>query len=688
MCDLKKAGAFKYSLDPTTQPTCLAFKVHGGPKVYFLPFEMINSQWHELPQDIRVTWSNLIKYRFEFSAHNAFFEKCIYTNILVHRYGWPEIPLTLYRCTAAKAAACALPRALEGAGHAMRLSTQKDKNGYVAMMATCKPTKKWKAWHDLKEKVAQGKRINEKTKKRVGELEPKVFLEPEDDPQVWQTLYRYCQIDVLTEEKLDDALPDLIPEEQEIWHLNQTLNWRGLRIDIPTTHKVVDMIETDSKEKLEELDILTMGLIVKGGATKAILEFMAFDGIVLPNLRAKTVDDAIKEVTGDMKRLLELRKALSMTSTRKYQTFLARANPDHRVRDILLYHGASTGRDTGTGIQPHNFPKGVIKVPDGDPYCIVNDVIEWDHEMLRILYGDSLPLVFSAILRNMIMASDGYELFVADYAKIEVAVIWWLAGNEAGLRILREGRDPYIYQAASNLGKTYEEVDEAVKAKEAWALDARQLGKAQILGCGFGMGWQKFMSTAWDFYRLKLSEEQSLAAVTNYREANAAVPLLWKDYEKHAIAAVENPGVVTEVAQVKFRVSANFLWVKLPSGRKLAYRDPELTMRETDYGPRKSLAFYAVNSKTKKWGLEFTWGGTLTENIVQAVARDLMMTAIVRLEKAGYRALLTVHDEALCEAKKGVGDLEEFKRIMCEKPPWAEGLPLAASGWCADRYRK
>lgn len=635
-------------------------------------------------------WKAWIVQGHEFSAHNAFFEFCIYTNILVKRYGWPSIPFRQFRCTAAKAAACALPRNLEGAGAAMRLSTQKDKRGYVAMMATCKPTKQWNAWTKARAEIKAGKKVGPKKIALANQKEPPVFLEPEANPGVWETLYTYCMIDVQTEELLDIALPDLIPNEQEIWFLNQQLNWRGVRIDIPLVKKIVGILEIESKKKLEELDDLTIGLVTKPGARRSILEFLALDGIELPDIRAKTVEDAIQKggLSPDMNRLLEIRQALSKTSTKKYQAFLDRAGTDDRVRDILLYHGASTGRDTGTGIQVHNFPRGAIRVDYSRPYAHVENVVQHDSEMLKLFYGeDALPVLFSSILRNMIIPSEGKELFVADFSKIEVAVLWWITGNEPGLKILRAGLDPYIYMAASNTGKSYKDVERAVERGEKWAIDARQLGKAQVLGCGFGMGWENFMGTAFDQYRLKLNEEQSREAVRLYRTQNEAVPIAWKNYERAAIEAVESGSRVT-ISGCRFHCEKGFLWITLPSDRRLAYREPETLWRETEYGPQKTLQFQAVNSKTKAWGPERTWGGKITENIVQAIARDLMMPAMVRLEKAKYPALLMVHDEGLCERKIGKGSSEEFTRIMCQSPGWAMGLPIEAKGWVGPRYRK
>ena len=800
-----------------------------------------------------------------------------------------------------------------------------------------------------------------------------MFLEYAHNPATWETLYTYCKIDVKTEELLDTTLPDLNASEQEIWFLNQKLNWRGLRIDIPTVTKIVAIMELESKAKLEELDTLTMGLVTKPGARKSILEFLALDDIILPDIRAKTVEDALRGggLTEDMRRLLEIRKALSKTSTKKYQSFIARAGLDDRVRDILLYHGASTGRDTGTGIQPHNFPRGAIKVSKERPYAAIENVIECDADMLRLLYGESLAILFSSILRNMILPSEGCELFVADFSKIEVAVLWWVADNKPGLLILNSGLDPYKYMAAANTSRAYEEI-----ADEG---DERQLGKAQVLGCiaegtsiftlkgvkpierlikrdkiwdgqnfvkhgglvrkglkpviriasrniiathdhwvkqsnvwrsvgeialskgmrprqsgrylrdgrllerrlksgrnavsyvaayvelkkqlesidygwvkqnsvlravnllipenpspvelatllvtqglesvgklvsitskkdarggmiktlrgmevaefeyplspveslwntllhltgltsggshwtelittgtmspeiyesrlseltteikatfdiqkvgylnqfqagnciahncGFGMGWRKFQKTAYDQYRLKLTAVQSRAAVATYREANEAVPELWKNYEQAAIIAIED-GVTTRAGKCKFFTKDNFLWIELPSGRRLAYREPQISWRIREYEvtetdddgepildkngdeitrteytrPQKTVEFMAVNSKTKKWSLERTWGGTLTENIVQAIARDLMMQASVRLERAGYRMLLSVHDEALTEREVGEGDVKQFEEIMCRRPAWADSsLPIQAKAWTGPRYRK
>lgn len=730
--NLKKSGAYKYSLDPSTRPTCLAFKTSHESTVHFLDYYEIGKPFKKLEPDFKYFWVNLILGDYLFCAHNVFFDRCIYQNILVKRLGWPKIPGRQFRCTAAKAAAASLPRNLQGAGEALQLSTQKDKRGHAAVMATCQPTRAYNDWMKMYIAVSEREKLNggmgkKWTVKQQKWLDinrliylqpPPKFRTPKTDPEIFKTLYEYCKIDVQAEELLDESLPDLIPGEQQIWFYNQILNWRGLKIDIPTSKKIVGIMEVETTKRKGELDELTAGLVNKPGAIKSILEFLELEGVKLGNLRKQTVEDELTGFTLEdrPRRLLELRKALSLTSTKKYKSFLDRACDDNRVRDILLYNGAHTGRDTGVGINPHNFPKGLLKIDKRNPYETVELVIENNHQWLKLLYGETLPIVFSSILRNMIIPDMGHEIFVADFSKIEVAVLWWLAGNEAGLDILRSGKDPYIYQAAANTGKTYEEIERAYKNGEQWAIDARQLGKAQILGCGFGMGAPKFQTTALDMYRVKLSDKQSKEAVVSYREANEEVPALWKAYERAAIDAVKT-GRTIEVGKCKFIYDrkklygrARILWVELPSGRRMSYVNPQIAWRVRQYEervtkivkgkevtriivkttqPMETLEYWGVNPKTKKWDLMRTWGGTLAENITQATARDLMMPAMVRLEKIGFKGLIMIHDEGVCEAPIAEQrSVDSFVEELCRAPQWACGLPINANGWKGPRYMK
>lgn len=697
--NLKLEGAYKYSLDPSTQATCLAIKERGGP-VVLLRFREINQPWRKLPIEFRKQWRCYIDEGCLFCAHNAFFERCIYENVLVARLGWPSIPFRQYRCTAAKAAACALPRNLEGAGESLRLRIQKDKRGYAAMMATCKPTKRWNQYWKCKDDIARGVRVTEKRKKlaRVDGPEPPAFLEYDEAPDVWNTLYEYCKIDAASEEELDLALPDLIPFEQEVWHLNQTINWRGLRCDLPTVEKIIGIMDSEGKLKKKQLEKITLGLITKPRAIKKILEFLAFEGVELPNLQKKTIEDALNGfgLSDDMRTLLEVTQALSLASVKKYKSFKHRSDPGGWIRDIVLYHAASTGRDGGTGINPYNFPRGLIPVRKGRPYAMVDNVASLPHDTLSLLYGDKLPLVFSAILRSMIIPAEGCKLAAADLSQVEVIVLWWLADNEPGLAIIRAGLDVYVDQASANTGIPYAEIP-----KEG---DMRQLGKAQILGCGFRMSWKKFKDTAYSMYRLKLTSRQSVEAVKNYRTKHVAVTELWDAYESGAVMAVQNSGRAVLAGKCRFIFEKEFLTIQLPSGRKLYYREPEIVMKTITYTsleegqngedvevertskPKPTIQFLGLDKSKKRLQTEFLHGGIITENIVQAVARDCMMVSLLELEKREYRVRLSVYDEAVVDREEV--DLKEIIEVMTTTPKWAPGMPLKAAGWEGPRYRK
>jgi DNA polymerase len=687
--NLKKTGAYEYSLDPSTISTCLAFKTHGNPKVHLFKFHQMQRPYKLHAPDFQVWWKKKIKEGYLFSAHNAFFEQCIYNNVLVKRFGWPEIPPHLWRCTAAKAAAVAIPRNLAGAGEVMRLSVQKDPAGYQAMMATCKPTRAFNAYQKLKLK----KYKNERDLAKLAEPPPPEFLTPEAAPEVFNVLYKYCKIDVVTEELLDDSLPDLIPDEQEMWLLDQKINFRGTRVDMPLVNKISDLMAKEQKVMEKELDVLTMGLVSSGKARMQIMDFLSLEGIEIPDLKAKTVDDFLEngKVTGDAKKLLLLRKKLAKASTAKYQAFKNRAASDGRVRDMLLYHGASTGRWGGAGVQPQNFPRGTVK----DIYEAIHQINTCeDVRDLKMLYGENLMPLFASVLRGMFIASDGHELFVQDWNAIETRVLWWLAGHKKGLDIFREGRDPYwemarkIFKFDKNL--RYDETD---LEHSNW----RQVGKAAVLGCGYQMGWRKFITSAWDVYRAYVTPEIAKIAVSAYRELHSSVKQLWDDYQLAAINAIQNKGAVYPVGLVKFFYKNNFLWVELPSGRRLAYNRPSVMWEkveiknddgvvENSFDAQK-IKFWGI-WKGKNWVLESTYGGKLCENIVQAVSRDLLRDAIKRSEKSNYLTCFHSHDELVVEAPKGKRKSEDFQKVMETLPKWATGLPLKAGGWVGERYRK
>lgn len=721
--NLKQVGAYEYSMCKSTIASCFCVKEHGQ-KPMLLRFAHMQQPWEKIPERFRIQWLKWIAGPYLFSAHNAFFEQCIYKNVLVKRFGWPVVPPEKWRCTAAKAAALAIPRNLAGAGAVMNLRVQKDYEGHRIMLKLCKPTSRFVAWQKNYDKYLS--RGQHDLIEQLMEDKPDEFWSPDTAPEDYLKQDKYCVDDVLTEELLDDALPDLNEFEQKLWYLDQKINFRGVAVDMAAVKKISAIMAAESKTMNRELDVLTMGLVSSGNARNQILDFLELEGIELPDLKAKTVDDFLKEgkVTGDAKKLLEIRRALSKASTAKYKKFLGCAASDGRVRDLFLYHGASTGRWGGKNVQPQNCPRGVIKDIEEAIEHIKNESVD----DLKLLYGANLMPLFSSVLRGMFVATKGKTLFVEDLSAIELRVLWWLAGHKKGLDLIRTGQDPYKHRAASIFGKLVIQI-----ADDG---DERQTGKAAELGCGYQMGWKKFITAAWDVYRVRVGAELAKKAVQSYREDNWPVVDLWDIYNNCAIFATENPGKVYRGGRCRFFVKNSFLFIELPSGRRLAYKDPSVYLGTTwvmtnddtedtiycttvkdaqeclDLGYKKKsefqskrLKYFAINHKAKKadceipkWARETTYGGKLAENITQAVARDVLAEAIIVAEEKGFDVLMHSHDEMVSEAehekftiaidKKGKQYCPEYREILETPPHWAPDLPLKASGWSGPRYKK
>lgn len=382
-------------------------------------------------------------------------------------------------------------------------------------------------------------------------------------------------------------------------------------------------------------------------------------------------------MTPKARRGLELMQALGKSSTAKYETMQAWLCEDNRVHGGILYHGASTGRWTGKGVQPHNFPKGTIKSFDMEEAWLI--LKEGTREEIQIVYG-SVMNALSAALRGAIVPSPGHELFVADYAAIEARVLLWLAGDEGALDIFRRGDDIYLDMASSIYGYACNKKDHGSE---------RQLGKVAILGLGYQMGASKFVDTALT-YGITLTDDFARVVVDTYRSKYWRVKQMWTDQEEAAIKAVHHPYTEVHCGLITWFSEPGFLYGELPSGRYLAYPNPEVRMRTMPWGGvKEALTYMGIDTYTRQWKRQVTYGGMIVENITQAVARDLMAQAMLRCEQSGtYQTLMSVHDELIAQAPIGVGDVHEFEALMAECPPWAEGCPVTAEGWKGARYRK
>lgn len=683
--DLKSVGPWVYAEHAETDVLCMALKSGSHPAKIWFPDRYRGLTSVNSIEDQEV--ARLVESADEVEAHNAEFEMAIWKNIMAPRYGWPVIPNHKWRCSAAMASACALPRSLEKAVEALGLPVKKDMDGRRLMLRMCRPG-------------------NAKT----GE-NPDLYWN--EDPEDLERVFRYCMQDVETAFALSASLPSLNPTEQRVWVLNQKINERGIFVDNQTVKRMIRVMEAHETEIMGEMAELTDGWIQSVRQTKALADFCG-----LKDVRAETVADALDDpdLSPRVRRLLEIRKSLSKSSTAKYRKMMERTCLDGRLRGELMYHGASTGRFSGRGVQVQNLPRE--SVPPEYVNMAVRLVKSKDRTWIMNLFGD--PMHFAKqLLRPMIIAAPGYDLIAGDYSQIEARVVCWLGDEKEATGLFREGKDIYCDLAS----KIYER--EITKADQA----ERQIGKIAILALGFGMGPLKFLDVCSSQAKTKISMKFAREVVKKYRDAYPGIKAFWRCAEEAALLSVRTHKT-QRCGLVAWSMEGDFLKCTLPSGRKLSYPYPQIEKRhswifpcENEEGEHISLMVIAVNGITAwsearksaeksgiriigqptegekdtltfksvvagKWVRDSTFGGKLVENITQAVARDVMVEGMLRVEEAGYPVILSVHDEIVSEIPQGFGSLDEYLAIMSKTPRWAIGLPVSAEGWRGERYRK
>ena len=660
--DLATIGQHIYATHPSTEVICLGWKVIGEKKAQVLTMPQLYA--HDGTKEFLYA----VKHAEHFVAHNAAFEQAIWNKCLVPttKVG-ALLPLTTpdkWICTLSYCSILNLPRGLEKAAVALKMNAKKDVEGRRLLLQMCKPRRP----------------INDIAK----------WIEWVETDEALKRLYKYCEQDLWAEEELYLRLNKYKPfteSERALWILDQRINQRGFQIDQKLVARVLSMIKLQESRLHKELQLHTFGWVKTPKQVKNFRAFLEDQGFYIPNLQAKTVDQALKDIDHNPKnenviRVLKIRQELGKSSTSKYEAFKNRCDEDDgRIRDNLLFHGASTGRWSGVGVQPQNFPRGTIKINQD----VLKDIMTCDLDELRMLYGNPSEL-FSSALRSVITASDGKELFCADFSSIEARVLLWVAGDTNGLKEYEAGLDTYLTMAGTIYQMNWK-IIEAEYLKEGYS-EKRQIGKKVILACGYQMGLKKFIQTCKD-EGIKLPDSVLTRAHAAFKQKYPKVPETWTRYEKAAIYAVLNKGKKITVNKVTWYVEGEFLFAELPSGRRLAYYGPQIKNEETPWGEiRPKLYHWTVDSKTKQWVCRATYGGMLTENIVQAISRDCMVEAMVRCEDAGFECLITVHDENLSEIKIGQGSMENFKNLMSIRPDWGQDIPLKVGAWFGGRYKK
>lgn len=642
---IKSVGAYRYAEDESTEILMMSYNISGKVGETKL--------WVQGDKPPMVLFA-LIKSGFRIMAHNRFFELCIWNSVGHKKYGWPRLPLESIVCSADVAKAVALPANLAGAGEAMGLSIVKDKEGKRLINKFCKP--------------------------RRAKTGPE-FNQPEDHPEDWKKFKGYCVTDTDTTIELICSLPKLPKFEQEIAFLTDRMNNRGIYIDIEAVKAAIDILGQIDKKYNSEAKRITGGFLDRVSQREKLVAWCALEGYPLPDVQALTITRALAKrnfLPPKVRRVLEIRQICGKTSGAKYKSMLERLCSDGYIHELLNYHRARTGRFGGMGVQIQNLPRPTL--PKGTDYGEVVELIKTRDLAAIEAFHDNPMEVISSAIRSMICAPKGKELISADYAAIEARVLMWLAEDEKGLQIFRDGKDIYLDMAATIYNVAIESLN-----KES---PERPLGKEAILGLGYQMGGKKFKTRIKDVAGIDISLEMAEKIVRAYRKKYRKIYKLWYGVEEVALKAVLTPGVVFTYKRIAFKKEGRFLICRLPSGKKLYYLDPEINTKQTDWGDKEGLTYMGQDSYTRKWCRLDTYGGKLVENITQAVARDLMAVGMLALEKEGYELNMSVHDELVAEIWKGSRSLEHFERVMATLPGWAKGCPVVAEGWIGPRYRK
>jgi Toprim domain-containing protein/CHC2-type zinc finger protein len=633
--NLKKSGAWRYASHPSTDVWCCAYAVDDGPVQLWLPGDLVPPAWLEAASN--PDWI--------VCAHNDSFERRIEQHIMGPRYGFPIIPLQRHRCTMAQALAVALPAKLENVAAALQLKNQKSDS--TVMMQMAKPRRP-----------------------RRGE-NPNVTYWFDDDGRREQ-LYAYCKQDVEVERELHHRVSPLLPAEQELWLLDQVICDRGFHVDRKLAEAARRVVSEEQVRINKELAELTGGAATTINQVEKIIAYIQSQGHQLAGLTKRSVSAVLAhEPSDDVREILELRRTGARASVRKLDALFDRIDADDRLRDTLQFHAAATGRWAGRGFQPQNLKKPETK----DLAAAIDAVLGGILDDVRAL---GAPLsVTGDISRSIINAAPGYVLIGADFSAIESRVLAWCPGETWKLDAYREfdrtgdsKHEPYCVTASEILKRPVTKDDEA----------GRSIGKLCDLSFLYGGGlgaWRKFDSS--DTY----SDADVEKFKTACRRKHKATFKFWHGLERAAHRAIRT-GQRTEYRMFSFAMEDGTLYMTLPSGRRLAY--PEARLVPGKFEGTREICF--KDNAGGRWVDSGAWYGTLVENAVQAVSRDLLAAAMQRLEAAGYPITLHVHDEIVSEVPEGSGDEKKFVDIMTALPDWAPGLPVAAKPWSGTRYAK
>lgn len=647
---LTKAGAYKYIQSPDFEILLAGYSLDGAPR------QIVDlAQGERLPPWFAeaLTDKTCIKH-----AYNAAFEWGCLSKFM------GTLPPDQWQCTMLHGLHCGYPGNLEAVGKAVGLPQDKQKlsTGKFLIRYFCTP-------------CAATKSNGGRTRNL-----------PHHDPARWQLFKEYCMGDVTTEMEVlrflsNFPVPDAI---QRQWQTDLIINSRGVAVDMELVHGALYIGETTRKQLMEEA-VLLSGLS-NPNSVKQLLQWLEEElDEEMTDLRKDTVSRLLGgNIASDTaRRMLEIRQELGKTSTKKYNAIEAAVCADGRCRGLLQFYGANrTGRWAGRLVQVQNLPRTYT-----NPLPLARDLIKRkETTKLRMLYG-SVPDTLSQMIRTSLVAAPGHTFIDADFSSIEARVLAWLTGEEWKLEVFRTHGKIYEASASMMFGVPIELIK---KGNPEYEL--RQRGKVAELGLGYGMGASKFRDTAERQYGVIFTEEEAQDIVNRWRDANKRIRDFWYKLDAAAVTVIKTGASVgvnnlVLAREVDPANGLDFMTIRLPNGRKLYYAHPHLGVNK--WGG-DSIAFKGMDQTTKKWKSVETYGAKLTENVVQAIARDCLADAVERVNAMGYKVVFHVHDEIVIEfpGKAMQNDLDRVAAIMSQPMQWAPDLPLGADGWIGDFYKK
>ncbi|MEI1258344.1 DNA polymerase [Blautia sp. JLR.GB0024] len=656
--DIKTAGAYAYAESPAFEILLIAYKIDNGPvkvldltqkKLKGVQGSLLNDKQKRFHADCKEFYDILLNPEYVKTAYNANFERtCLAAYLKM------PMPPEQWRCTAVHAATLGLPATLGAVGEALGLpeDKQKDKIGKSLIQYFCKPCKPTKA---------NGGRTRNL---------------PEHAPEKWAQFVEYNWQDVVTENAIWEKLTiyPIPEEEQRLWELDQHMNDRGVRLDMHMVENILGYDVVYQERLMHEAREIT-GLDNPNSLAQLKQWFADRYEMEIKSITKDTIPEIMeglskKPSAGPALRMLEIRQELGKTSTKKYAAMKNAVCSDGYLRGILQFYGANrTGRWAGRIVQVHNLPQN--KIPDIDYARQL--VSEGDFETLELLF-EGVPFVFSQLIRTAFVPSSRCRFCVADFSAIEARVIAWLAGEEWRLEVFRTHGKIYEASASQMFHVPIENIKKGSKL--------RQQGKVAELALGYGgaFGAIKAMDKAGS-----IPDEEIPMLVANWRRASPNICKFWRNAEAAAKTAIKERRTVKLKNGISFSYINKILFIRLLSGRKLAYFDARI--EETPKG--ESITYAGVEQQTKRWGRLETWGGKLVENIVQATARDCLAATMMQVSRMGYRIVMHIHDEIIVDAP--VNDthaLDNIIRVMAQEISWASGLPLKGDGYETDFYKK